>query len=67
VIESNRVRVYARPAAYSDIEGKKIFNHYLSMSRAVKSPESPWNDPDRLSWKSWKSKLRSVFEDEYGE
>jgi hypothetical protein len=67
VIELNRIRVYARPAGYSDIEGKKIFDHYLSISSAVESPESPWNDPNRLSWKGWKSKLRSAFEKEYSE
>jgi hypothetical protein len=54
VVEQRDVRIYARPAHHSTKDETDIFNKNLSNAKAVESPESPWNDPERLSWRSWK-------------
>jgi hypothetical protein len=54
VVERRDVRIYARPAHHSNKQETDLFNEKLSNAKAVESPESPWNDPARLSWRSWK-------------
>jgi hypothetical protein len=56
------VRVYARPSHYSDPIEKEVFDKELSNSKSVKSPESPWNNPDILSWRNWSDDISSAIE-----
>ena len=60
IVELGDIRLYARPSHHSSPAEKRIFDEQLSASKAVESPESPWNDPSRLSWKTWESDLRAI-------
>lgn len=57
VVYTASVKVYARPSHHATPEEKQRFNEQLAISSAVESPESPWNDPGRLSWSSWQSDI----------
>jgi hypothetical protein len=62
VVASRAVRLYARPAAHQNSDEQALFQEQLAKATAVESPESPWNDPKRISWQSWSADLRRAFE-----
>jgi len=61
VVDAGSVKVYARPSHHSTPDEARKFNEQLAISTAVESPESPWNDPGRLSWSSWQSDINAAL------
>ena len=60
VADGGSLRIYARPAAHQNAEEERRFKEHLAKATAMESPESPWNDPNRISWQSWRTDLRGV-------
>jgi hypothetical protein len=67
VVELPSVRIYARPTHHSNADEKRVFDKELAEANAVESPESPWNDPARLSWRSWRADLRAAVSKHAGD
>jgi hypothetical protein len=59
IVDEGPVKVYARPSHIIDSE--KRFNEILSKSKGVRSPDSPWNAPESLTWKDWNAKLKEAI------
>ena len=59
-----KIKVYARPAAHQNSDEQRLFKEHMDKATAVESPESPWNDPKRLSWQTWHSDLRGALASE---
>ncbi len=60
----HKLKVYARPAAHQTTDEQRLFKEHLEKATAVESPESPWNDPKRISWTSWQSDIRGALASE---
>jgi hypothetical protein len=61
VIERGPVRVYARPSSLTNSEEE--FKKLLAEATAVQSPDSPWNSPEALTWKTWRKDLAKAISD----
>jgi hypothetical protein len=61
IFADQRVRVYARPSAWQTITDQEFKDRFLAKATYLGSPESPWNDPDRLSWRTWRDDLRRAL------
>jgi hypothetical protein len=59
VIRHSRVKVYASPS--SILMSQKYFNDLLSKSQGVRSPDSPANSPETLTWKDWQKQLSTII------
>jgi hypothetical protein len=57
VVATREIKVWARPAHRINSEAE--FNAVLSQQRGIDWPESPWNDPTRLSWRTWQQDISS--------
>jgi hypothetical protein len=57
------IRVYARPSHQLTISEEQ-FGDQMRRATATSWPESPWNDPSRLSWKSWQADLHGTLSGE---
>jgi len=62
VVKNKQIRLYARPSSHSSQDEERIFKNELSKSKAVQSPNSPWNKPENLSWNEWINDLNYAFQ-----
>ena len=62
VVTGDAYTIYARPAHHANADEKQIFDKQLAESKAVESPESPWNDWTRISWRTWEANVKASVE-----
>lgn len=60
VLKNQNIQIYARPSHHSTAEEKITFDKELAKAKAVESPESPWNDPSKISWRTWQSEINAA-------
>jgi hypothetical protein len=61
IFADERVRVYARPSHRLTISEQQFKDQILTKGTEINWPESPWNEPARLSWGSWQTDLRRAL------
>lgn len=61
IFADERVRVYARPSHRLTISDQQFRDDFMRKATQTSWPESPWNEPSRLSWGSWQADLRRAL------
>jgi hypothetical protein len=61
IFADERVRVYARPSHRIAISEQQFKEQIMTKAIEISWPQSPWNEPARLSWESWQADLRRAL------